>query len=117
MTIGSSLRATLERAVALHNAGRVDEAETLYRAVLSRHPLKPDALDFLGLACTQKGRPGEAARLFGQLVKLSPRHTTAPFTYARVLQDLGRLVGRGAGSLQQMPGDQRRLAGGLGQSR
>ena len=65
--------------MALHNAGRVDEVETLYRAVLSRHPLKPDALDFLGLACTQKGRPAEAARLFGQLVKLSPRDTTALF--------------------------------------
>jgi predicted O-linked N-acetylglucosamine transferase (SPINDLY family) len=81
----------MERAVALHKAGRVDEAETLYRAVLSHHPLEPNALHFLGLACTQKGRPEEAARLFGQLVKLSPRHTTALFNYARVLQDLGRL--------------------------
>lgn len=45
----------MERAVALHKADRVDEAEPLYRAVLHRHPLEPGALHFLGLVCTQKG--------------------------------------------------------------
>ena len=69
----------------------MDEAEAAYRAVLQRHPLEPNALHFLGLVCTQKGRLQEAAWLFGQLLKLSPRHTVALFNYARVLQDLGRL--------------------------
>jgi len=76
--------------VALHKAGRLGEAEVLYRKVLERHPLEVNALHFLGLVCTQTGRLEEAARLYGQVLRQAPRHLGVLFNYARTLQDLGR---------------------------
>jgi tetratricopeptide (TPR) repeat protein len=64
-------------AVERHRAGRLDEAEQLYRAVLK---LKPDhfgALHYLGLACTQRGKFNEALTLLQQAVALDPNSAEA----------------------------------------
>jgi len=66
-----------ELAVARHRAGRLDEAEQLYRAVLK---LKPDhfgALHYLGLACTQAGKFDEALTLLQQAVALDENSAEA----------------------------------------
>jgi protein O-GlcNAc transferase len=67
-TIGGETKAAIQRrravspaqayelAVARHRAGRLDEAEQLYRAVLKIKPDHVGALHYLGLACTQGGK-------------------------------------------------------------
>ena len=39
----------LARAIGLHQAGRLTEAEALYRGILEESPQEPDALHRLGL--------------------------------------------------------------------
>jgi len=58
----------LERAVALHRNGRLDEAERIYREVLTRTPKHPDALNLLGLVRYQKRDAATAAQLIGEAI-------------------------------------------------
>ncbi|HEX8524135.1 MAG TPA: tetratricopeptide repeat protein [Tepidisphaeraceae bacterium] len=53
----------IEIALAHHQAGRLPEAERIYRAVLVTDPKNPDALHYLGVMAGQIGQPVEALRL------------------------------------------------------
>src|SRR5262249_23942609 len=64
---------TLQNALSLHQAGRLNEAEAGYRQVLSIHPGTPDALHYLGLIAHQSGRHQEAADLIRQAIAARPR--------------------------------------------
>ncbi len=75
----------LDRAAALHRAGRLDEAENLYRAVLGQQPLQFDALYLLGLLCAQSRRLEEAIDLLGKAVEVRPYHGDALNNLAVVL--------------------------------
>jgi protein O-GlcNAc transferase len=86
-----SLRETMARAVALHKAGRLKEAEALYRGVLSRQPLEAGVLNLLGLLCTQDGRLDEAIELMGRALKIIPNDPNALFNFGRALQEAGRM--------------------------
>ena len=57
----------LEQALALHRAGRLDEAADLYRAVLRAQPAQRDALRLLGTLEAQRGNLDEARRLLARL--------------------------------------------------
>lgn len=50
-------------AVAHHQAGRLAEAETLYRGILAKQPDDLNALNLLGVLARQTARPKEAAEL------------------------------------------------------
>lgn len=89
---GPAIRASMERAVALHKQGRLSEAEALYREVLKRRPLDSNVLNLLGLLCTQKGEAEEAIELMGRALKVSPNDVNGRFNYGRALQEAGRLV-------------------------
>jgi Flp pilus assembly protein TadD/2-polyprenyl-3-methyl-5-hydroxy-6-metoxy-1,4-benzoquinol methylase len=54
------------QALTLHQSGRLDEAERLYRQVLTRHPDHLDALNLLGVLALQAGRNQEAIDLVGR---------------------------------------------------
>ena len=45
-------RNALQAAIAQHQAGRLAEAEALYRRILAGFPRHPDALHFMGLLAT-----------------------------------------------------------------
>jgi Flp pilus assembly protein TadD len=64
--------ACLQEALAHHQAGRLDQAEGLYRRVLSLQPSQPDALHLLGMAALAQGRLDEAYRLVSQAAQLKP---------------------------------------------
>jgi tetratricopeptide (TPR) repeat protein len=64
--------ATLQQALALHQAGRLKEAEAGYRRALAEQPENPDALHFLGLVAHQLGRHLEAIELIRQALALRP---------------------------------------------
>ncbi len=58
----------LDRALDHHQAGRLEEAETLYREVLAREPEHPDALHLLGVIAHQSGEQEKAVTLIGQAI-------------------------------------------------
>ncbi len=51
---------SIDDAIRHHEAGRLDEAERLYRAMLDAEPRHPDALHLLGVLLTQLGEYDEA---------------------------------------------------------
>ncbi|MDE1146197.1 MAG: tetratricopeptide repeat protein [Azospirillaceae bacterium] len=81
-----------QAAVAAHNAGRLDEAEGLYRAVLARQPTHADSLSFLGVLLQQRGGDlEEAARLTGDALAQDRRNPAYLIHHANALQAAGRL--------------------------
>ncbi len=59
----------LQRALALHDAGQLDEAEAVYRQILETAPEQPDVLNLLGLVAQAKGAQDEACRLFATALR------------------------------------------------
>jgi protein O-GlcNAc transferase len=80
----------LRHATALHQAGRLDEAERLYRQVLEAAPDQADALHFLGVLMAQTGRPVEAAALIDRSISFDPANARAFYNRGNVLIDLKR---------------------------
>ena len=64
---------TLQQALALHQQGRLDEAEKLYSRVLKADRNQFDALHLLGMLNHQRGKAGEAFRLLSAALKVHPR--------------------------------------------
>ena len=58
---GASIYDVLHAAATHHQAGRLAQAEALYRAVLARHPDNRDANHNLGVLAMQSGVPVERA--------------------------------------------------------
>ncbi len=79
------------QAVALHQAGRLAEAEQLYRRVLAEAPRHADALHLLGVLAGQVGRQDVAADLIGQAIAIAPGIEAFHSNLGLALQGLGRL--------------------------
>jgi predicted TPR repeat methyltransferase len=62
----------LQQAMQLHQAGRLGEAEALYRRLLDANPRHADALHMMGLVNAQRRRFDEAARFIGQALMQLP---------------------------------------------
>ncbi|HVT82568.1 MAG TPA: tetratricopeptide repeat protein [Phycisphaerae bacterium] len=71
MTRGS-LNDTLQAALAHHRAGRLADAEMLYRQILVQQPEQPDTLQLLGVLRGQAGNPAEAATLIRRAIAAAP---------------------------------------------
>jgi predicted TPR repeat methyltransferase len=70
------LTMTLEEGLAYgvkrHQAGDLDQAETIYDTVLQRHPGRVDVLNLLGILKHQRGDLAAAAALMRRVVELEP---------------------------------------------
>jgi len=86
-----SIPAAFELALQHHQAGRLAEAEALYRQILMAQPGQPDALHLLGVVAQQSGRPEIAVELIRQALNVTPQHVAAHFNLGNALRDLGRL--------------------------
>lgn len=75
----------------MQRAGRLDEAERLYRAVLGTRPLDFDALRGLGLALLRRGRNAEALQTLSRATSVSPKHAGAWCELGVAHTYLGRL--------------------------
>ncbi|RWA70288.1 tetratricopeptide repeat-containing sulfotransferase family protein [Mesorhizobium sp.] len=82
----------MQRALQLHQAGRRQEAESLYRQVLGQQPNHAAALHFLGLLLHQTGRSEEGLDLIEQSVTLQPRNADFLNNMGTVMRDLGRVA-------------------------
>ncbi len=82
--------ACLQEALRHHQAGRLDEAEGLYRRVLAVDPQQADALHLLGMAAKARGRLDEARRLVSRAVELKPAEAMFISNLGVVLEAQGR---------------------------
>jgi protein O-GlcNAc transferase len=79
----------LQQALVLHQAGRLSEAEALYRQILQAVPNHPEALHYLGLLAHEVGKNGIAVELMGRAVACRPDYVEAHYNMGNVLDDLG----------------------------
>jgi protein O-GlcNAc transferase len=86
----AEFEATLARALAAHQAGRLDEAESLYRALLAVDKKHVRVLQMLGLLMARRGRYDESERLLRDALRLKPNEAGWQFNYGNVLVALGR---------------------------
>ncbi|HEX4180117.1 MAG TPA: tetratricopeptide repeat protein [Caulobacteraceae bacterium] len=76
--------ALLGEALEHHQAGRHDQAATLYRRALEIDPDEPTALYLFGLLNFEAGQTLAALDLLSKVVKLRPDHAQAGFTLANL---------------------------------
>ena len=86
----ASLRALCNQGLALHQAGRLDEASLRYQQVLAADPGHFDALHFLGVLCIQTGQAELGVQFISQAVAIQPRVAAAHGNLANGLNTLGR---------------------------
>lgn len=67
----------LTRAIELHRQGQLDAAELLYQQALRSNPRQIDALHFLGVLNSQRGRHQEAADLIRRALDIDPNYADA----------------------------------------
>jgi len=85
-----SLDALMAQAQALHHAGRLGQAEPIYREVLRRSPRHVDALHALGMLALQAGHAQGGADLIAQAIAADPAHASAHGNLGYALHLLGR---------------------------
>ena len=73
------------QAIALHQQGRLADAETLYRQILALDPNVFPALYLLGMLRLQQGDSGEAVQLIGRALALNPNDPAALVHYGLAL--------------------------------
>ena len=68
-----SIEQTLQNGVAAHNAGKLEEAERLYRAILQSQPTHPDASHNLGVIAVSVNQAKAALPLFKTALEANPK--------------------------------------------
>src|SRR5215472_6594018 len=89
--IPSALMTLFGHALALHQAGRLTEAEPLYAEVLRVQPRHFDSLHLLGVVHHQRGRYEEALRRIDAALRENPGAAAAHNNRGAALKELGRL--------------------------
>jgi protein O-GlcNAc transferase len=86
-----TIRETFALALRRHQAGRLEEAERLYRDVLRTAPHHADALHLRGVLALQTGRDGDATALIGKAVAANGNEPTFHNSLGIALQRTGRV--------------------------
>jgi len=90
------LAATLEAAVARHQAGDLPAAEAGYREILGISASEPRALHLLGTLHAQTGRLASAIDLLRQALRLDPRNAETRNNLGLALHGLGEVAAAAA---------------------
>jgi len=88
----SKVDVALQEAIQHHQAGRLDEAERLYRRILRGRPSHSATNNALGIALKDQGRLDEAAAVFRRVVAVSPDHAPAHSNLGNILFSQGQLA-------------------------
>ena len=80
---------TLDEALALHRAGRAEDAQEAYRKILAREPGQPDALHGLGVLCAGRGALDEAQSLVSRAIEGRPTAAAYRNSLGNILQQRG----------------------------
>ena len=81
----------LQQGVAAHKEGKVQEAEKLYRAILSGQPQHPDANHNLGVLAVGFGKVAEALPFFKVALDANPQQVQFWLSYIDALMRVGQL--------------------------
>jgi len=81
----------LESGISHHRAGRLAEAEKIYRQVLAHQPDHAEALNLLGVLAGQAGQLNAAVELIRRAIRLKPDLAQAHCNLGVVLKRNGRL--------------------------
>lgn len=79
----------LPSAVALHQRGKLGEAEEIYRNILARDPRNAGALHLLGLVHLQRGDLRSSRELIAESIRLDSRNAVSRNNLGAVLLQLG----------------------------
>src|SRR5262245_22740289 len=90
-TRSPALASTFSQALALHQAGRLAEAEQNYLQILKAQPNHFDCLHLLGVIFSQRGNHAEAVRQIDVALKINPKAASAHNNRGNALQELKRL--------------------------
>jgi len=82
---------TFHQALQHHQAGRLHEAEQLYRQILAQEPNHADALHHLGMTAGQAGRNDIAVELIGRALAIKPDYPEAHNNFGNALKGNGQL--------------------------
>ncbi len=74
-----------------HQAGRLSEAEKIYRQALEREPNHAEALHLLGMVAAQSGQLEAAAELIQRAIAQCPGNPVYHGNLGKVLEGMGRL--------------------------
>jgi predicted O-linked N-acetylglucosamine transferase (SPINDLY family) len=85
-----TVQQALDAAYAHHAAGRLGEAEPIYRQILARDPENTRALNLLGVLAYQAGHHAEAFELIGRAIALRPEEADYRCNLGVVLAAMGR---------------------------
>jgi uncharacterized protein (TIGR02466 family) len=81
----------LQQAITHHRAGRLQQAEQIYRSVLAREPGNTEAMHLLGMAAFQTGHHDPAAELIAKAVAASPDNPKYHYNLGRVRRAQSKL--------------------------
>src|SRR2546429_626990 len=86
-----SIPQLLQLATQHHVAGRLRDAEPIYRQILAIDPPHDDALPGLGILAKQSRRPDEAIALVRQAISINPNRAAYWSSLALIHTDAGRI--------------------------
>ncbi|HYB08097.1 MAG TPA: sulfotransferase [Alphaproteobacteria bacterium] len=87
----SEISTNYETAKALHRAGRLAEAEALYRVILAAEPTHPDTLHMMGVLALQSGQASAALLPLERAVALHSQNPAFHTTLGQARLHLGQL--------------------------
>jgi protein O-GlcNAc transferase len=85
-----SIQQALDLAFKYHEAGKLREAEQLYRGILARQPDHFEAVHNLGLIAHQVGRNDAAVDLVRRAIAMRPDYAEAHANLGTILAEMGR---------------------------
>lgn len=86
----SAVSPVLSEALALHQSGRLEEAERLYRQALASEPRNPDALQLYGVLACQSARPELGVDLITRAIAVNPGPAGFHLNLGNAFQALGK---------------------------
>src|SRR5664279_158193 len=89
-TMSPELASAFSQALALHQAGRLADAEKMYRIILKAQPDHFDSLHLLGVIFHQRGDHAEAVRQIDVALKINPKMVSAYSNRGVALGELKR---------------------------
>jgi tetratricopeptide (TPR) repeat protein len=87
----ATIEELLKTALVHHQAGRLEEAERIYRQALNADPNHPDALHLLGVIARRTGNLLMAVEYLKRAAELRPGFAAAHYNLGNVCRDLQRL--------------------------
>ncbi len=88
--LANQISELVQKGVQLHQAGQVQEAETIYRQVLDIDPDHADANHLLGVLLSRVGNHGQAVELISRAIAMAPDQPAYYSNLGNVLKRMGR---------------------------